>query len=84
MASELLMRPAHAAKEAGVTTHTLANYADAGNLTVRRTAGGHRRYLAREIAALAHQAALAGQADRGSDGQIPGQLELADALEGVA
>jgi predicted site-specific integrase-resolvase len=48
-----LMRPGLAANELGVTTQTLANWADSGQLGCVRTAGGQRRYLATEIAAAA-------------------------------
>jgi predicted site-specific integrase-resolvase len=54
--SRRLMMPGHAAKEAGVTTHTLANWADAGRIRCIRTAGGQRRYVALDIAALAPRA----------------------------
>lgn len=81
----LLMRPQHAAREAGVTTHTLANWADQGRLSVVRTVGGQRRYLAGEIAHLAHQRAQVAAAERAAGiVHIDGQLSIQDALEAGA
>jgi excisionase family DNA binding protein len=46
------LTPAEVAAMFGVQSKTVAIWADAGKLTCIRTAGGHRRYLADEVAAL--------------------------------
>lgn len=49
---DVLMRPAEVARIFDVHTKTVCKWADAGNLTVIRTMGGHRRYLRAEVMAL--------------------------------
>lgn len=58
---ERLMRPAEAAGLLGIDTRTLRTYDALRRLTVRRTLGGHRRYLPSEVHALA--AALTTEAE---------------------
>ena len=47
-----LLAPGEAAKVIGIGSRTLAQWADAGRLSVVRTPGGHRRYKAAEVEAL--------------------------------
>lgn len=49
---DVLMRPAQVAAIFDVHTKTVRAWAKAGNLTVIRTMGGHRRYLRAEVMAL--------------------------------
>lgn len=50
---ERLMRPAQASAMLGVTPRALIEWGNARKLTVLRTLGGHRRYRADEVRALA-------------------------------
>lgn len=54
-AREVLLTPRAAAARLGVKPRTLARWADLTLLTVRRTFGGHRRYLETEIDAFAEE-----------------------------
>jgi excisionase family DNA binding protein len=47
-----LMTPAEVAAAFRVEVKTIRRWADAGKLTVRRTVGGHRRYLRSEVRSL--------------------------------
>lgn len=47
-----LLTPAEAASVLGVDANTLARWSRAGRLSAVRTPGGHRRYLASEVARL--------------------------------
>lgn len=58
---ERLMRPAEAAAVFGVDTRALRGWDALRRLTVKRTLGGHRRYLPSEVYALA--ASLTVEAD---------------------
>lgn len=49
---DVLMKPAEVARIFDVHTKTVCKWANAGNLTVIRTMGGHRRYLRAEVMAL--------------------------------
>lgn len=49
---EELLMPGEVARLFGVDPKTVARWADAGVFEARRTAGGHRRYRAREVYAL--------------------------------
>lgn len=51
--SERLLRPVEASTLLGVTSRALADWGDARKLTVKKTLGGHRRYLPSEVYALA-------------------------------
>lgn len=44
-----LIRPGVAAKQLGISTHTLADWADSGIITPLVTPGGHRRYYAADV-----------------------------------
>ena len=48
-----LMSPGEVAKRFRVTPKTVGRWAANGRLTETRTAGGHRRFLASEVEALA-------------------------------
>jgi excisionase family DNA binding protein len=48
-----LLTPEEVRRRFGVGRHTVGRWADAGRLTVIHTIGGHRRYLASEVEALA-------------------------------
>ena len=50
-----MLRPGTAAAMLGVTTHTLAQWADAGIIGVVLTPGAHRRYRAADVAQLSAQ-----------------------------
>lgn len=52
--NDQLLRPKDAAKRLGVSTRTLADWADAGRLQARRLPSGARRYRASDIDALAN------------------------------
>lgn len=47
------LRPGQVAAILHVDANTLARWADNGSITAVRTPGGHRRYLASEVRALA-------------------------------
>ena len=49
---EELISPSEVAKIFGVGAKTITRWAKAGKLSSVRTLGGHRRYYAREVAAL--------------------------------
>ena len=57
---EELLTPAEMAEAWRASTKTVTRWADAGYLTVKRTLGGHRRYLASETPAERGQAAPGG------------------------
>lgn len=50
---ESQMTPGEVAATFGVSPKTVGRWGDAHKLTVQRTLGGHRRYVAAEIRALA-------------------------------
>lgn len=50
------MTPSEVAEVFGVSTDTVAAWADAGRLPCTRTLGGHRRFLREDVEALADQA----------------------------
>lgn len=52
---EELLTPGQAAKILGVDPKTVARYARQGELSFQRTLGGHRRFKANEIRALAEK-----------------------------
>ena len=49
---DVLMKPGEVARLFDVETKTVCKWANAGQLTVVRTMGGHRRYLRAEVLAL--------------------------------
>jgi predicted site-specific integrase-resolvase len=49
---DVLMKPGEVARIFDVETKTVSKWANAGQLTVVRTIGGHRRYLRVEVLAL--------------------------------
>jgi excisionase family DNA binding protein len=49
---EQLLTPAEVADAFGVCAKSVLRWANSGRLTVRRTLGGHRRYVAAEVRAL--------------------------------
>ena len=49
-----LLTPAEVAAVFGVDPKTVTRWAKQGRLSAIRTLGGHRRYLASEVRALAH------------------------------
>jgi hypothetical protein len=62
-----ILRPMDVAKQFGVSTETVAHWSDRGLITVRKTAGGHRRYRPSDLRAfLAKQGETVHIADRGS------------------
>jgi excisionase family DNA binding protein len=52
-----LMTPAEVAARLHVDANTLARWSKNGKLTAVRTPGGHRRYLAKEVARLMRRSA---------------------------
>ena len=48
----VMMRPGEVARLFDVDTKTVCKWANAGNLTVVKTLGGHRRYMRAEVMAL--------------------------------
>ena len=52
-----LLTPAEAADMLRVNVKTLTRHAEARNLTIKRTPGGHRRYLQSEVRQLAQERA---------------------------
>lgn len=52
---EVWLTPRQAAPILGVQPRSMRRYGDSRKLTVRRTLGGHRRYLEKEIRSLAAQ-----------------------------
>lgn len=61
-----LLRPGVAAKRLGVSTRTLADWADAGVIAAVVTAGGHRRYWATDIDTITLQARAAAATEESS------------------
>ena len=53
--NEVWLTPGQAAPILGVKPRSMSRYGNSRRLTVRRTLGGHRRYLEAEIRALAAQ-----------------------------
>jgi DNA-binding transcriptional MerR regulator len=53
------MMPGEAAALLGVTTTTLAAWADLGKVAFIRLPSGHRRYIAASVRALAQQVSVA-------------------------
>jgi excisionase family DNA binding protein len=51
----VLVLPSEAAKLVGLCSKTLSRMADRGELTVRKTIGGHRRYNLADLDALVEQ-----------------------------
>lgn len=47
-----LLTPSEVARLFRVSSKTVTRWADRGKLTVRRTLGGHRRYLESEVRAV--------------------------------
>ena len=52
---ETWLTPGRAAAKFGVKSRTVRIWAEAGKLTVKRTLGGHRRYLASEVDTLSSE-----------------------------
>lgn len=62
------LRPGQVAAILHVDANTLARWADNGSITAVRTPGGHRRYLASEVRALALNGFWAADGADGSRG----------------
>ena len=71
-----LLTPAEAARALGVAPRTLARWSADGRLTAVRTPGGHRRYLAADVAALADPANPANPANPAAPAALPPPISV--------